>query len=63
MKPGSLVKKGTLKSWVDGGVPGTLIEGAELKPLLTRLAFEDSVGAKALACLPLSGCLHLRAAK
>lgn len=63
MKPGSLVKKGTLKSWVDGGVPGPLIEGAGLKPLLARLAFEDLVGATVLACLRLSRCLPLRAAK
>ncbi len=62
MKPGSLVKKGTLKSSDGADDPGTSI-GAAVEALLARLTFEDLVAATALACLTLSGCLPLRAAK
>lgn len=63
MKPGSLVKKGTLKSCVKAGVLGTLVEEAGLEPWLAGLTLEDLIGDTAFACLRLSRCLALRAAK
>ena len=62
MKPGSLVKKGTLKSSVGADDPGASIAAA-FDGLMALLTIEDLVAATALACFTLSGCLALRAAK
>ena len=51
MKPGSLVKKGTIKSSLGAGVPGIWIEAAEREPLLAPLTLEEWGGATAPACL------------
>ncbi len=62
MKLRSLVKAGTPESRPASDNPGTSI-GAALEALLERLTFEDLVAATVLACLTLSGCRALRAAK
>jgi hypothetical protein len=61
-KQRSLVKGETYDSRVGADDPGTS-SGAALEALLARLTFEDPVAATALACLTLSGCRALRAAK
>ena len=62
IKPRSLVKGGTYGSMVGADDPGISI-GATPGALLARLTFEDLIAATALACLTLSGCRALRAAK
>jgi hypothetical protein len=56
MKPGSLVKKGTCKSWVGADDPGTST-GAALEAFLSRLSFEGA--ATEAASFTLSACLPL----